>query len=204
MRKRGAEMGTGTGTEKRKTGRPKGSKSGYTMSEKALAQRKNAGQDMIKSRAPYEGEDIAYNARQIDHVIAIQEIASHADRKDPVSLRSCFLNYLRLCQQDGFKVGNMAAYAAMGVDHVTVIGWERGTRQEYKDLAKFVKSTCALFRENMIADQKINPVIGIFWQRNFDGLRNDTEQQQTQNEIDLSETMTTDDYKQKYGKLIDE
>ena len=196
--------GTGTDTEKRKRGRPKGSKSKYNMTEKALTQRRNAIAETNKVYKPAAtGEEYDYNARQIDHVIAIQEIASHADRKDPVSLRSCFLNYLRLCQQDGFKVGNLAAYAAMGIDTYTILAWERGTRQEYKDLAKFVKSTCALFRENMIADQKINPVIGIFWQRNYDGLRNDTEQQQIQIEINNSETMTTDDYKEKYGKLIE-
>lgn len=202
-----SKMGTGTGTEKRKGGRPKGSKSSYNVSEKALAQRRDASekhQADIKTYKDIEGME--YNARQIDHILAISEIASHADRKDVLSMRSCFLNYLRLCQQDGFRVGNLAAYASMGIDLHTAVLWEKGKDEERKKLIRYVRQVCGLCREGAIADQKINPVIGIFWQRNFDGLRNDTEQQaitQEMTQLD-NDTMTGDDYKRKYGDLIDD
>lgn len=199
----GADMGTGTGTEtgaKKRRGRPRGSKSKYTVSDKAIMQRrKNA------NVIPYDGEDKDYNARHIEHILRIQEIASHADVSDPVSLRSCFINYLMLCQQDGFKIGNIGAAASMGVAVYTVDRWLTQDRPEYRELATFVKTTCSLAREGMIADQKINPVIGIFWQRNYDGLRNDTEQQQLlqQQETDTTETKASD-YLKKYGELAED
>ena len=188
---------------KKKTGRPKGSKSSYTVSEKAIAQRRKA--NPVK-REPVPPEDYEYNAKTIEHIMMIHEIAQHADKKDPASLKACFINYLILCQRNGFKVGNMAACTAMGITRFTLDAWSKSTdRPEYKELADFVRSTCSLFREQAVADQKINPVIGIFWQRNYDGLRNDTEQQQSiaeQREED--NPMTAQDYAKKYGKLLEE
>ena len=55
----------------------------------------------------------------------------------------------------------------------------------------------------MVSDSKINPVIGIFWQRNFDGLRNDTEQVQANQEQD-DDFATAKSYKEKYKNLIGE
>ena len=192
----------GTGTEKRKTGRPKGSKSGYTVSEKALAQRRSVNPSK-KAMEPFEGEDIAYNARQIEHILHIQSIAAGVDPKDPVSLKSAFLQYLALCAQDGCKVGNLAAYAAMGVSKDRFLAWGRSKDPAYVDLYNLVKTACALNRESMIADQKINPVIGIFWQRNYDGLRNDTETAQPAEPTDLREGQTADEYRKRYADLLE-
>lgn len=195
-----------SGTGKRKRGRPKGSKSGYTMSETAIMQKKQHAKELNKHYLPAETEEeISYNARSIEHIMRIHEIAQSANIKDLESLKSCFLNYLRLCQADGFKVGNMAACAAMGISYQTVDGWlKNNNRPEYQEFAKFIKMTCSMFRETMISDQKINPVIGIFWQRNFDGLRNDTEQQQSIEQYGENEQLTTDEYRKKYGKLLEE
>ena len=65
-----------------------------------------------------------------------------------------------------------------------------------------VRSTCAMFRESRISDNKLNPVIGIFWQRNFDGLRNDTEQVQAINEQNDDEYSGSKAYKDKYRDMI--
>lgn len=208
MRK-GAETGTGTGTNtetivKKKTGRPKGSKSGYTVSEKAIAQRRKVS-PITQSSRPFTGdEEMDYNSRHIDHIMKIHEIASHADIKDVESLKSCFFNYIMLCKNDGFKIGNLAACAAMGITQQTLHNWLKSSREEYRNLSHFVYTTCSLSREELIADQKINPVIGIFWQRNFDGLRNDTEQVQSLEQTREDEDYTIEDYRKKYGKLIDE
>lgn len=140
------------------------------------------------------------NARRIGHIMQIHEIAAQANKKDVVSLRSCFLNYLKLCQVNGFVVSNMAAYASMGFTRDTWMKWSRKDDPEVREFAAFVKSTCAMFREAMIAEGDINPLIGIFWQRNFDGLRNDTEQIQGIEENDLLERETG--YKDKYRKLL--
>ena len=190
---------------KRKRGGPKGSKSGYTSSEKTLAQRRKVSPiTNIKHYAPLEGEDREYNTRQIDHIMKIHEISMTVDRNDVESLKSAFINYLILCQKDGFKVGNMAACAAMGISCHQLDGWIKQNKPGFKELALFVKETCSVFRESLIADQKLNPVIGIFWQRNYDGLRNDTEQQQSLQEMNDNDNASISDYRKKYGNLIDD
>lgn len=170
----------------------------YTVSEKALEQRRN--NRMIKD--PKTPEDIAYNARLIGHIIHINEIASHADKNDLLSLRSCFVAYLELCQQDGFPVTNLAAYASMGFDMVRFDLFSKKDNPEQREFCRWVRKTCSMFREAMVAGNKLNPVIGIFWQRNFDGLRNDTETVQPVREMEEDEASGSGAYKEKYKNLI--
>lgn len=199
-----------TGTVK-KRGRPKGSKDSKKRSypsqrhytpEGLVAKEKSALKMSTKVAVTEEGK--AYNARLIEHVMRIHEIAAKCDRKDLLSMKSCFVAYLQLCQEDGFSVNNMAAYASMGFyDQNHFYQFERtGNDPERKAFCAFVRQTCAMFREGMIADSKINPVIGIFWQRNFDGLRNDTEQVQNPQGESFEDTDTGRSYKDKYQNLI--
>ena len=198
VKKRGRPKGSKNKPKPRKQGRPKGSKSSYTVSEKALAQRQNN----AKIFPAETDEERAFNAREIEHIIRVNEIASHADRNDLLSLKSCFIAYLKLCQEDGFKVMNLSAYASMGMDFVTFHNFAKRNNPEVKEFVRFVRTTCAMFRESSISENKLNPVIGIFWQRNFDGLRNDTEQIQAVNEQE--DEFTSKGYKDKYKKLIGE
>ena len=188
-----------TGTVKKRTGRPKGSKSGYTVSEKALQQRRHNRTLPIANTT----EEHDYNSRLITHIMRIHEIAATADHKDINTLKSCFINYLQLCQEDGFSVSNIAAYSAM---HFSRDAWQKFSRKEdpeVREFASMVKQTCAMFRENLVSDGKLNPVIGIFWQRNFDGLRNDTEQVQAAQEMaDNEEFSASNSYKDKYKNMI--
>lgn len=179
---------------KGKTGRVN---KGYTVSEKALAQRRNNGAMPV----PVTDEEKDYNARLIGHIMQINEIAATADRHDLLSLRSCFIAYLKLCQTNGFNVSNLSAYAAMGMDNYAFQAFSKRDDPEIRAFCKWVRQTCAMFRENMVASNKLNPVIGIFWQRNFDGLRNDTEQVQAAQEQE-EDTDTRGSYKEKYRKLI--
>ena len=185
--------------EKKSVGRRKGSKSSYTVSSKALAQRrKNA------CVLPAEtDEEKSYNSRSIEHLLRIQEIATHADRSDLNTLKSCFVAYLKLCQEDGFRVSNLAAYASMGMSPQYFELFKKRDDPEIREFCEMIRTTCAIARENLIIDNKLNPVIGIFWQRNFDGLRNDTEQVQAiQEQIDNSNNNQS--YKAKYMNLVDE
>ena len=187
------------GSVKKKTGRPKGSKSSYTVSDKVVANARKNSPMILRPAETDEEKD--YNARQIAHITECYKIGTMADRSDPVSLRSCFLAYLELCKKDGFKVSNMAAYASMGMTKEVFFHIKK--RPEYKELADFVQTVCAMSRENMISDGKLNPVIGIFWQRNFDGLRNDTEQVQAVNEQeDEYAQFGGNSYKDRYRNLI--
>ena len=203
------DTGTAEATEvaKKKIGRPKGSKNkkglghknkGYTVSEKALAQRR-------ENRAmpvPKTPDEMDFNNRLINHIMQISEIASHADRNDLNSLKSCFVNYLKLCQQNGFPVQNIASYSAMGFYSSTDFdNFSKRSDPDIRAFAASVRSVCGMFREGMVTEGKLNPVIGIFWQRNFDGLRNDTEQVQAINQ-EQDDLNNNKGYKEKYRKLI--
>ena len=72
----------------------------------------------------------------------------------------------------------------------------------YKKLAELIYSVCSMTREELISQGEINPVIGIFWQRNYDGLRNDTEQMQSLQDSNQEEDMTSNEYMKKYGNLL--
>ena len=185
---------------KPKIGRPKGKKSGYTMTEKALAQRR----EHTAIKFARNDEEREYNARLIDHVMRVNEIATHADKNDLATLKSCFIAYLHLCQEDGFNVSNLAAYAAMGFPSYKHFEYySQKDNPEIKAFAASVKQTCAMFRETLVSDSKLNPVIGIFWQRNYDGLRNDTEQVQSVSDQE-DDFAAAKSYKEKYKNLIGE
>lgn len=184
---------------KKRSGRKRGQKSKYTVSPAALKQRR----DIHALPVAQNAEEESYNSRLITHIMRIHEIASQADRNDINTLKSCFINYLRLCQEDGFSVSNIAAYSAMGFENSAWQGFIRKDDPDIREFAAMVKQTCAMFRENLVSDGKLNPVIGIFWQRNFDGLRNDTEQIQAAREMDDDE-YTSKTYKEKYKNLIGE
>lgn len=192
-----AKEADNTGSVK-KRGRPRKNK-GYTLSEKALAQRRNNASMPV----PKTQEEIDYNARVLNHIMQISEIAQTADRDDLNSLKSCFVNYLKLCQQNGFPVQNLAAYSAMGFysfDDFTY--FSKKDDPEVRKFAASVRSVCGMFRETMITEGKLNPVIGIFWQRNYDKLRNDTEQIQSVQEQEDVTGGRSEAYKEKYRKLI--
>lgn len=201
--KTGTESGTGTksGTGTRK---PRSKNKSYNFTEVGALKRKYSNA-VINGTLPAEtSEEFKYNARQIEHVMRIMEIAKHANKDDLDSLKSCFAAYLQLCSEDGFRLGNLAACASMGISYQLLNVWAGSDhRPDYKEFAMLVKSVCSLTRENLISESKINPVIGIFWQRNFDGLRNDTEQIQSIKEDETSDYTATE-YRKKYGDITDD
>ena len=67
------------------------------------------------------------NQRRIEFLLVISQLPKISTNDLP-ALRKRFYDYLDLCVKYNMKVGNMAAYAAMGVDRDTVNGWERNTR----------------------------------------------------------------------------
>ena len=72
-------------------------------------------------------------------------------------------------------IGNLTAYAAMGISKETASAWARGLKRDerYKKLILYVQRICAAYRESLGLEGKIHPALTIFWQRNFDGLTNE-------------------------------
>ena len=88
------------------------------------------------------------------------------------------ISYVMLCfvvsfQIRDMKVGNQAAYLALGITKDIVYQWEHGMTgtPAHHEFIKKVKQFCATYREGLMQDGQINPVTGIFWQKNYDGLK---------------------------------
>lgn len=74
--------------------------------------------------------------------------------------------------QLGLKIGNQVLYSAAGVSKDDVYRWENEIDRtpEHRDFVKRIKLICSTARELYMASGQINPVTGIFWQKNYDGL----------------------------------
>ena len=94
------------------------------------------------------------------------------DRKDIDGLYRAFNHYIQYCINNGVPIGNMNAYMSMGIDFRTAYDFEVGRyTPAHQKLIRDVKCVCASFREQSMAEGGINPVTGIWWQKNYDGLK---------------------------------
>ena len=176
----------------------------YTVTDAVIERNKLAHEAQRKNPQCKTPEEIQYNSRLIDYVLKVRQISKTVNIKDPETIIAGFYSYLELSQIYGFKISNLSACAAIGIDRQTLTNWLNGKRAEYREIAETIRSICDMYREPMIADNKLNPVIGIFWQRNYDGLRNDTEQIQPVTDQRDNSIMTPDDYRKLYGDLLKE
>lgn len=125
------------------------------------------------------------NSRYIEFMMAIMP-TKPLDSNDVPEMRRRFLNYLEQCKIFDMKVGNMNAYVAIGIDRRTAFDWVNN-RQTFKpERAEFIRQVqdmCGGYREAMMQDGKLNPVTGIFWQKNFDGFKDQQEIITTQQSV---------------------
>lgn len=100
-------------------------------------------------------------------------IGQGTDHNDVEQMKENFIEYLKLCAEEKMRVGNMSAYLAMGINRKVASHWRTGYsgNEEQKELIDFVDSICASYRESLMADNKLSAPVGIFWQKNFDGMK---------------------------------
>lgn len=81
--------------------------------------------------------------------------------------------YLQFCFDNDLKIGNQMCYFALGITKDDVYNWEHGRTlgQEHSEFIKKVRKLCSGNRELLLQDGKVNPILGIFWQKNYDGLK---------------------------------
>lgn len=158
---------------KKKTGRPPGSKDKQkrVVTDAMIEQRRNNGKDFNSFDTP-EG----YNAKYIKFMLEITP-TEPLDRNDVEEMERRFYHYLETCAKYDMKVGNLAAYNAIGISKNDAVEWERNPKANpaRSGFAKKLRQMCAMYREGLMSDGKVNPVTGIFWQKNYDGFRDQTE-----------------------------
>lgn len=140
-----------------------------------------------------------YNTRRIAFMQAILP-TEPLDHDDVAEMERRFMRYLDLCAQWDMKIGNQAAYAAIGINKDLVYEWtvRRQTNPARTEFIKKVQQFCAMYREGLMEDGKVNPVTGIFWQKNYDGMRDQQEVVLTPNVSPLGEQQDAEALKQKY------
>ena len=140
-----------------------------------------------------------YNTRRIRFMQAILP-TEPLDYNDVDEMERRFAVYLNLCAEWDMKVGNQAAYAAIGINKGLVWDWlnRREANPRRTDFIKKVQTICAMYREGLMEDGKVNPVTGIFWQKNYDGMKDQQEVVLTPNTSPLGETQDAEALKQKY------
>lgn len=143
--------------------------------------------------------EAGYNTRRIMFMQAILP-TEPLDLNDVAEMERRFEHYLKLCAEWDMKIGNQAAYAAIGIDKGTAWEWENRSlgNPARTDFIKRVRQFCAMYREGLMEDGKVNPVTGIFWQKNYDGMKDQQEVVLTPNASPLGEQKDAEALKQKY------
>lgn len=118
------------------------------------------------------------NVAVLNYTIAITKLGHSADISDPEDMWAHFMKYLEICAQYGVRVGNQGAYTSMGISKQLAAQWHLGQKKasdpRFKNLIDDVKRVCASYREAAMAEKDgLNPLIGIWWQKNYDGMSNE-------------------------------
>lgn len=100
--------------------------------------------------------------------------------KDPEQVKQAIYNYLLDCEQSGKRPGNMGLYRALDMTRQDINNVLTGKSKNKVspaclDIIKKALSMLSEYREQLAIQGKLNPVTLIFWQKNYDGLRDQTE-----------------------------
>lgn len=153
---------------------------GYQKSSPANLEKARENSPIVQGHNPDLPE--GYNSRMIQFTMEIMP-SEKLDYNDIEEMERRFMHYLETCAKYDMKIGNQAAYAAIGIDKGIAWEWVNRctTNPARTDFIKKVQKVCALYREGLMQDGKVNPVTGIFWQKNYDGMKDQTEMVLTPN-----------------------
>lgn len=145
-----------------KTQMPSKNSHGYHLPNEKLT--------LVSDQAVADGS----NQKFIAAILKSRDIARDADVNNIETLYSCLHRYLQYCFENNIKFGNMSVYSACGIDRTVVSLWESGKKRKsdprYAEFARYIRQVCAEYREMLMSEGKLNPVTGIWWQKNYDGL----------------------------------
>lgn len=98
---------------------------------------------------------------------------------DPEEVHRAISDYFADCGRRGLRPGNLGMYAWLGLSRQDVSNAIDGRSKRLNpatiDIIKKAKIALGSYREMLGSTGKINPVTLIFWQKNWDGLRDQQE-----------------------------
>ena len=139
-------------------------------------------------------------------MMVVQNISVGRDIKDTNDLRRRFYTYCALSEACGMRLGNMNAYHAMGITMQQAWQWKTGgsgSNPERRELIAEVDAVCSGSREMLASMGQINPVLAIFWQKNYDGLR-DVQEHSVYQGDPLGEKRSAAEIAEQYSDLPDD
>ena len=101
------------------------------------------------------------------------------DLRDEVQVRARITDYFSECMRLGLRPGNMGLYSALGLSrqqvHNIITRGDRGKISPgSSDMIKKAIRAMSTYRELLGSSGKLNPVTLIFWQKNYDGLQDNS------------------------------
>lgn len=141
------------------------------------------------------------NARYANFTLAVAAIGRGANHANVDDLRLRFYTYLELSQLTNMKISNMTALLSIGMTF-NKAAWQAANGPEpLRDLLTEIQAVCAGYREMVTADGKLNPVTSIFWQKNYDDMK-DRREQEIMVKDPLGEVKTKEEIQKKYADII--
>lgn len=144
--------------------------------------------------------------RYANFLLAVKRVSFGVDIKNVEDMRNRFYQYVQLCALTDMKLGNMNAYSAMGISQAQAWQWKagaNGSTPERKALIEEVDSICSGSREIYAQDSQINPVLAIFYHKNYDGLRDIQSHEVAPMDL-LGDKQTPEQIAEKYKDIIDD
>ena len=123
--------------------------------------------------------DLSRLTRQaIDTFIA--SVNNEIDLHSTESVYNAILGYFQQCERNATRPGNLGLYAALNMSkqdyHNVITGKSKGKASpDCIDLMKKAVRAIGAYRENLISENKINPISYIFMAKNYDGLTDQTQ-----------------------------
>ena len=141
------------------------------------------------------------NTRYANFILAVAAMGRSADMTNIDDLRMRFYSYLELAQRCNMKVSNLCAYLSVGMTYDKAYKQMKNGSDAVKDLLYEIQAVCGSYRETITGEGKLNPITSIFWQKNFDGLKDQSQQVVTVQDP-LGKAVSSEDIKQKYADII--
>lgn len=103
------------------------------------------------------------------------DIRAAVNLENPATLWEAMNKYVTLCSMSGMKISNSMLYLSCGISRETISDWITGKRRkdnpEYKKFALMCRELCGAAREQYGIEGKVNPILTIFHQKFYDGLK---------------------------------
>lgn len=126
------------------------------------------------------------------------------DKSDVDALETRFWDFVDYCEKNDVRITNQLAYYAIGISKDDAYNWEHGVSRTkaHCDFIKKIKRFCSAYREMLGADGKLNPVTLVWWQKNYDGMKDQTEVIITPNNPLGDDDRTAKELAEKYAETI--